>query len=384
LLGIAVEIVGTDRSVLAADGNGNSSRQSVADAASAFDYRQAAWWLVLHSAGLPSAGSPGTTSDTSEYGLPSQGGARAGEAMAGTASLTHGFGGDGASSSAQSRPLHTFTATSGGLGTLTTTSVSAIAPMLASSTATAAFGSSSAFCPQAQPGTFQPLASAFPMADAGGSGPRPQGMPVTLEPPPDTQLARYPFPGNSANSTDTAPLSTASALAGTGLGTLAYGTSGNPPPALRLAAGVVPAAIDGTMYLSFTVTASPGHRLNLNSLTFDLARVFTGNYSVRYALRTSVDGFLADVLSGTVTTGDGIFGAVTADLSDPAYDGRGSVTFRLYFWDSNNGSNNAILLDNLTLVGAVTVPEPAEYAGLAALSLLGWLTYWRWNAIRRS
>lgn len=366
---IAAEIVGTDRSVLAPDGTGSFSRRSVADAAGVSDYRLAALWLVLHCAGLPALGA-----------------AHPAEAAAGTPLAERGFSETNANPSIQARPELASASVKTGLGTVTAgvSTDAGFPPAALAGTEPAACGSPPVFCLPGRPNALQSLAFTPAMAGTSGAAPSPPGTPVALGPPPDTWLAYYPFTGNSANSTDTEPLSTASALTNVGLGAPAYNTPGSPAPSLELAAGDVPGALDATRYLSFTVTAGPGHLLNLTTLSFDLARVFKGNYSVSYALRTSVDSFSADVLSGTITTGSGVFGSVIADLSGPAYDGRTSVTFRLYFWDSNNGANNSILLDNLTLVGAVTVPEPAEYTGLAAVGLLGWLTYRRWNAVQRS
>jgi MYXO-CTERM domain-containing protein len=131
-----------------------------------------------------------------------------------------------------------------------------------------------------------------------------------------------------------------------------------------------------TDYFGFTVTPTVGGtKLNLTSLTFDIGRVFTGNYPVNWSVFSSVDGFASSIASGSVSTGTGLLTGQNIDLSAPAYQDLTSVEFRVAFGDGNNGANNRILLDDLTLNGSV-VPEPHEYAAMAALGLLGFAA-WR-------
>lgn len=131
-------------------------------------------------------------------------------------------------------------------------------------------------------------------------------------------------------------------------------------------------------YISFTVTPNNPLKLNLDSLTFDARYFNQGAFSAQYSVFSSVDGFATSLtgnqnLSSTLTT-------YTVDLSAAAYQGLSAVTFRIAFGDSNNGANNGVLLDNLTLNGAA-VPEPHEYAALAGLGLLGFAV---WRRTRRS
>ncbi|HMO65712.1 MAG TPA: hypothetical protein PKE47_10925, partial [Verrucomicrobiota bacterium] len=118
-----------------------------------------------------------------------------------------------------------------------------------------------------------------------------------------------------------------------------------------------------------------------SSLTFDIGRSFTGGYSAEWAVFSSVDSFASSVASGSLTTGaSGTLAGQSVDLSAAAYQGLSAVTFRLAFADSNNGVPNSILVDNVTLNGAV-VPEPHEYAALAGLGLLGFAV---WRRTRRA
>ncbi len=125
-----------------------------------------------------------------------------------------------------------------------------------------------------------------------------------------------------------------------------------------------------TDYITFTVTPSAG-LLNLQSLTLDIGRVFTGTYTAGYAVFSSVDSFIAAIGSGSLTGASGVLTGVSLDLSGPSYQSLADVTFRIGLSDGNNGANSSIRLDNLTLNGSVVVPEPHEYAVLAGLGLLG-------------
>ncbi len=215
------------------------------------------------------------------------------------------------------------------------------------------------------------------------AGALPGGDPILAAPIP-VWVAHYPFTGNSPASFDPDPLSTASNLSSVGLGPLAYATIGVPAPALRLSAQNVPNSFSLSSYLSFTVTPNPGHVLNLNEFSFDIARVFsTGVYTVNYEVRSSVDGFAAAVLSGTVTTGSGVWGNVMTTLG-PSFMNLSGVEFRVYFTDSNDSKLNSILLDNITVVGTtVLIPEPETAVAAVGLGLLGMLPWLRKHTSRR-
>jgi len=196
--------------------------------------------------------------------------------------------------------------------------------------------------------------------------------PIPLSGPP-VNLAYYPFTGNSLASFDTDPLSTASSLSGTGLGTLSFNTTyGVPAPSLSLEAGSIPSSFLASSYLSFTITPNPGYVLNLNSFSFQVSRIFNGNYTVNYEVRSSVDNFTTAVLSGSNSSATApTFDPVSTSLG-PSFVNLASVEFRLYLWDSNNGANNRLLLDNITVTGnAVVIPEPSSLAVAVALGLAG-------------
>jgi hypothetical protein len=187
-------------------------------------------------------------------------------------------------------------------------------------------------------------------------------------------VATYPFTGNSLASFDADPLSTASSLSGTGLGTLGFnGIYGVPAPSLFLAANPIPNSFSLSSYLSFTITPDPGYVLNLDSFSLETAKVdtFTGSYTGFYQVRSSVDGFTSAVLSGTISSVAPTFSAASTTLG-PSFLNLASVEFRIYIWDNNNGAKNGVMLDNITVVGGVAViPEPSGLAAAAVLGLAG-------------
>lgn len=190
-------------------------------------------------------------------------------------------------------------------------------------------------------------------------------------------LAYYPFTGNSPASVDSDPLSAASSLANIGLGYLKYNPSiGNPAPALQLDASDVPGSFMLGSYLVFTITANPGYVLNLDEFRFDIRAMSTASpYTVNYQLRTSLDGFAAAVLTGSVTSALGSFTTVTVPLG-PVFTNLGNIEFRLLFSDSNQGARNYILVDNITVIGStVLVPEPKMAIEAVGLLLLGLLPF---------
>ena len=195
--------------------------------------------------------------------------------------------------------------------------------------------------------------------------------PIPLSGPP-VNLAYYEF-WNSLASSDTDPLSTASSLSGTGLGTLSFNTTyGVPAPSLSLEAASIPGAFTATSYLSFTITPNPGYVLNLNSFSFQVSRIFNGSYDVFYEVRSSLDGFTAAVLSGSNNSATAPTFATVSTTLGPSFLNLASVEFRLYLWDSNEGANNRLLLDNITVTGnAVLIPEPSSLAVAVALGLAG-------------
>jgi hypothetical protein len=106
------------------------------------------------------------------------------------------------------------------------------------------------------------------------------------------------------------------------------GISGNSGGNRYNAAGFSLGSIDLNDYFSWTLTPNSGFSLDLTSLTGNWQRSSTGANS--YALRSSLDGFGANITSGTIT-GSGSPAAFNLDLSGAAFNAIASaVEFRLY------------------------------------------------------
>lgn len=201
-------------------------------------------------------------------------------------------------------------------------------------------------------------------------------------------LALYPFntgtvtngtsgtPGGGfALSTDTDADSAASSLSavGTGVNMLESSGWGNPASSggMQQALGTSQAtAISANDYWSFTLTPNAG-QLNLTSLTLDYSRSATTGSPTALFIRSSVDSYTANLLLDTAIPASPSFDATSIDLSGALFQGLSSpITFRLYAYGATV-STASLRFDNITLNGAVAVPEPnAVQLSVAGLILL--------------
>ena len=166
-------------------------------------------------------------------------------------------------------------------------------------------------------------------------------------------LAQYSFTGGSPNPTATASGIAASAITNGSLATFipdadnGYATAPviqvNPPNGSTNAA----AAVTNDSYFEFTVT--PDTTLNLAELTFNAGRGGAGTPR-GWALRSSVDGFAANIASQDVSTVRPNFSTYSADLSGAEFQNVATpITFRVYIYTPNSG--NSIEFDDITLTG---------------------------------
>ena len=185
------------------------------------------------------------------------------------------------------------------------------------------------------------------------------------------------------------PTTTAANIAASNL-SLTSGTSAtmlitNPTPAYTsrvlifnpngTVAGATPAttaaaAVANNRSFDFSVTPNAGFQTSFGSLTFDVARG-GGAIPRGYVVRSSVDGFAANLASADVLTQRAVQTAITVDLSGGAFQNlTGATTFRIYSYSPD--VNNSLDYDNVTLNGAATlVAVVPESSTLALLSLAG-------------
>lgn len=192
---------------------------------------------------------------------------------------------------------------------------------------------------------------------------------------PGVVLSEYTFTGNS-----TAPTTLADHVAGGNFAAssslnLQFSSGGNPGPSIFINTGDTTDPAND--YVAFSLAADEGFSFTLTSLGFDY--VFTGSsanatLNGTYTVRSSVDGFVADLASYTMTRQLNAATFVTTspavDLSAPAFANLSSIEFRIYLSD-NAGTNSYLRMDNVVLNGSVgVIPEPSSVSLLAGAGAL--------------
>lgn len=127
------------------------------------------------------------------------------------------------------------------------------------------------------------------------------------------------------------------------------------------------ASFDASRYFTFSLTAAAS--LTINSVALDLQSTPEDGGDggpTLYAIRSSLDGFAADNISGSLSGG-----FLTSTFSPNAVLGAGeTVEFRVYAWGTAN-SGATVAADNVHLTGIAPVPEPISVVpvGLALIGL---------------
>ena len=118
--------------------------------------------------------------------------------------------------------------------------------------------------------------------------------------------------------------------------------------------------VNTSMYLQFTLTPTAGYTLNLSSIEMNLRRSTTGSPSGsgprQWALRSSLDGYAANIATGTLTLN--ATPAFTVSLNSSYTNLASAITFRLYGYDvyNNSGGLNRFVFDNITVKGLSILP----------------------------
>lgn len=166
-------------------------------------------------------------------------------------------------------------------------------------------------------------------------------------------------PGSGVPTTVGLNVSATTMAAGSGMA-LDYTSPATQPtstPYLRTtftAVGGTPAlAITNNAYFNFTVTANAGYVLNLTSLNFDAMRGGAGTPR-GYVVRSSVDGFSANLAQSDIGTARPTFTNVNVDLSAAAFQNLPTITFRIYSYSS--ATTSSVDFDSFTVNGTAQSP----------------------------
>lgn len=174
--------------------------------------------------------------------------------------------------------------------------------------------------------------------------------------------------GGSNNTVSSALLSASIASGAYNAGTVYYGEDGWPTGAINTSA-----------YLEFTLTPAAGYTLNLTSIDLNMRRSTTGSPTGagprQWSLRSSLDGYTADLGTGTLTQNTTPTATIT--LSSSFNNVPTAITFRLYGYDvyNNPGGLNRFVFDNITVKGLSILPISfSVFTGAAgnASAILKW------------
>ena len=160
-----------------------------------------------------------------------------------------------------------------------------------------------------------------------------------------------PITGSNPNTSNpyTAGQTVASNLTGSGVGRGAGATGTNANDRYN-ANSWNTAAFDSTAYFDWTLTPASGFGIDFTSLSGAWQRSSTGPSS--YSLRSSLDGFVSDIASGTIG-GSGSAAPYNISLAAAAFDAVvAPITFRLYPWGTTN-SGGTFSVNDFSFDGAV-------------------------------
>ncbi len=185
------------------------------------------------------------------------------------------------------------------------------------------------------------------------------------------QVAIYDFDSSTPSASSVAANLLASDISGgAGISAFAY-DAGNPSSGKALSATKWGLAFDTSDYFELTLNPDSGFTLTLTAFQMDTRRSPTG--PTTWELRSSLDSYASSL--GGASPGDGTFAAgQTVDLSGGAsfVDLSSPVTFRVFAYGATS-SAGTFRIDNLKFDGSVApVPEPAGWAMLGGLMLLGY------------
>ncbi|RYZ00018.1 MAG: fibronectin type III domain-containing protein [Chitinophagaceae bacterium] len=159
-------------------------------------------------------------------------------------------------------------------------------------------------------------------------------------------LGVYPFAATACSGAALGAAAVAERVAFSSFSSSGIACNNNASPAATVFSGAATwsAALDGARYVQFTATPTPGYVLHPAGLAFEIFRSAAG--ATQYAVRSSVDGYSADVAAGSIGTG---ISPVLVPLPAAFAAQAGPLTFRIYAW---GGSSGDLRIDNVVLRGS--------------------------------
>jgi hypothetical protein len=147
----------------------------------------------------------------------------------------------------------------------------------------------------------------------------------------------------SHNTVSTADFSVAVPTRAFNGGTEYYGENGWP-------AG----AVNTSVYLQFSLTPVAGYQMDINSIVLTIRRSNTGSPAgsgpTSWCIRSSLDGYTANIASGTMTL---TYAAYTVTPGSAFLNLYSATTFRLYGYNASTGAGgmSRLVADNITVNG---------------------------------
>lgn len=144
-------------------------------------------------------------------------------------------------------------------------------------------------------------------------------------------------------------------------------------------------ALDPNAYLQFSVTPNTGYQVDISSIVLRLRRSNTGSPAgsgpTSWALRSSIDGYAADIASNSLTYNYALF---TVNPGSSFLNQYTTVTFRLYGYNMliNSGGVSRLVVDSIAINGIGEV-LPVNFTGIKAFRTANNVTVkWQMNNVQ--
>ncbi len=127
-------------------------------------------------------------------------------------------------------------------------------------------------------------------------------------------------------------------------------------------------SVNSTMYLQFSLSPLSGYQLDISTLVLRMRRSNTGSPAgagpTNWALRSSLDGFAANIATGSITHGYADYTVTPGAAYVNIYT---TVSFRLYGYNTavNSGGSSRLVMDNIRVNG-IGYLLPEKLGGISA------------------